>query len=122
MTARTWISVSHFSSRFKELLLTYAFSAPLTDHPLATGFPLKDGKVAVKMPTDIDSTKDYFVVLFGDSVCISNLSSAEPKLTIRFDVRRETSRQFSGSHKHPRGYLASESRSAEPFVYHNCSF
>ncbi|KJA24350.1 hypothetical protein HYPSUDRAFT_162093 [Hypholoma sublateritium FD-334 SS-4] len=37
------------------------------DHPLATGFPLNDGKVTVKMPTDIDSTKDYFVVLFGDS-------------------------------------------------------
>ena len=50
--------------------LTCAPSVPLTDHPLATGFPLKDGKVTVEVPTVIDSTKDYFVVLFGDSVRI----------------------------------------------------
>lgn len=37
------------------------------DHPLATGFPLNNGQVGVKIPEDLDASKQYFIVLFGDS-------------------------------------------------------
>ncbi|KAF4617653.1 hypothetical protein D9613_005678 [Agrocybe pediades] len=37
------------------------------EHPLATGFPIKQGFVEVTMPQGIDARDDYFVVLFGDS-------------------------------------------------------
>jgi len=47
------------------------------DHPLASGFELKDGKVSVTIPANTAPADDYAIVLFGDS------GNASPKLSIK---------------------------------------